>query len=255
MSNQSGFANDLEWLLGFVEDAVHVGRNRTSAEEVANLVELVRGRSVRSETQHRSVRISASLARARSALMEVLEETRAPELATCHLRWGGVARESDISDAPALQSGIPLPSNFEYTRESTSPATPEIRESSRTESSQSWSDASSPQLEPRIVTMLIDLCDWYQRVVDNSIAPERALEIARRKAETLIDAIGLERIDRKGPYNELDQEIVDNVATDSEEMDMHISETVQCGYRMGHTIVRPQKVLVFRAKISGSVPA
>ena len=255
MSNQSGFANDLEWLRGFVEDAVYVGRNRTSAEEVANLAELVRRRSIRSETQQRSVRISASLARARSALMGVLEETRTPESAPYHLRWGGLPRESNKSNAPAPQSGIPLPSTFEYTRGSASSATPEIRETSRTESSQTRSDASSVQLEPRIVTMLIDLCDWHQRVVDNSIAPERAIEITRRKTETLIAAIGLERIDRKGPYNELDQEIVDNVATDSDEMDMHISETVQCGYQIGQTIIRPQKVLVYRSRSSRSVPA
>ena len=108
--------------------------------------------------------------------------------------------------------------------------------------------AASPAVtSPAALKAAIDLADWLQRAQeDERVAPQRGLEVAQRKADTLLQSLGLERITRDGDFNSEDQEIVDTIATADPTKDMQISSTVQPGYRIGAHLLRPQRVLVLR---------
>jgi molecular chaperone GrpE (heat shock protein) len=100
--------------------------------------------------------------------------------------------------------------------------------------------------KPEVATSVIELCDWLDRVRDEQIPPARGIEIAARKADTVLATLDLSRIDRRGAFAARDQQIVDSVATDSAEEDMRVCQTVQCGYRAKDRVIRPQRVMVYR---------
>jgi hypothetical protein len=104
---------------------------------------------------------------------------------------------------------------------------------------------------PEATHSVIDLCDWLERVRVDSIPSDRGIEIAARKADAVLAAMKIARIDRAGLFDSRDQQIVESVATDSAEDDMHVCQTVQCGYRSDQGTVRPQRVMVYRFPASG----
>lgn len=107
--------------------------------------------------------------------------------------------------------------------------------------------APAPQPASAADAAAIELCDWLDRArEDQRIPPARAMEIATQKTLALLVSLGIEKIARTGRVDEADQQITDFVSCDSADLDMHVSQTVQCGYRKGGQIVRPQTVIAFR---------
>jgi hypothetical protein len=213
--HENGFA----WLLGYAEDALYVDRNRALAEEVDALANLIGRHPAPVEKAHQPVKLSLSLTRTKKTLYKKLEESRIPQITNYTIRWGSAYPEPPSQPTPADAQSKRVP--FE---------------------SQRFEDVGSPG-----ITAVIDLCDWLQRSRgDDRIRPERVIEVAEEKAGKLLAALRIERIDRKGLFNEIDQQIADFIATESVAANMQIAETLQCGYRIGDAIIRPQKVLVFR---------
>lgn len=99
----------------------------------------------------------------------------------------------------------------------------------------------------RPVQRAIEISDWLERAgTETKISRERAIEVASRKSGELCAQLGLERVEEQGEFNAGIQQIVDTVATADAAENMRVAETVQCGYRIGAQLLRPQKVLVYR---------
>ncbi len=93
----------------------------------------------------------------------------------------------------------------------------------------------------------IELADWLERSAeDDRLPPARALAVARDKMSALLQSLEITRIQRTGAFDAGEQQIVETVVTRDASLDMTVCESVQCGYRQGPQLLRPERVLVYR---------
>lgn len=88
------------------------------------------------------------------------------------------------------------------------------------------------------------LLEWISHAEESPY--EEFLDGLQRLLERTCACLSLERIDRRGPFDVADQHILEMVDTDDPGLDQTIEGTVECGYRIGDWVLRPQKVFVYR---------
>jgi hypothetical protein len=233
---------DAESVRGFVEDTLDLGRNRRLAEDVRVLISVVVRQQ--SATRDRAATLSASLEKTKQLLRQALEPpAQAVKAKTFHIEWGQPLSPEGKRATPKLSERDSLqPDAGEI-------ASPTVQPHTESTKSPDPDKAVSPGRLPNreLIDVAIDLCDWLDRVrEDERIAPGRAAGITNQKAGSLLAALGVERVEQEGVFDGRYQQIVDCVATDSATKNMHVCQTVRCGYRATNQIIRPQLVMVYR---------
>jgi hypothetical protein len=231
----NSITDDLAWMWTFVEDTVSLSRNRRLAEEVKLLSARISNRQRRGIVPDRSSALSQTLGCARQSLLMVLDCAEAPT--EFHIEWGndGSSQSKAGGDSGTENSAPPLeePQSLDLTAREIGAGDPQT------------SHAGAVDLAA--ATAAIDLCDWLERArEDERIPSKRAIEVALQKSFTLLGSLSLARIEGMGKFDQNVQQIVDSVAAVDKESDMVVFQTVECGYRAGEKLLRPQKVIVYR---------
>lgn len=262
---------DIEAVWGFVEDAIHLGRNRSLAEDVRVLVSVVVQKQKAAELPVAT--LSESLENTKKLLQRAVEPpAEAVKPLTFHVEWGREtevegpaqpdctavsAAEADAEPAPSTTVSNAGAEQADGVDSRIAQAELIVLEKTIVEEARSSLREEAIEREKgrnaAMVTAAIELCDWLDRVRENEgIAPERVGAVTKQKSGALLAALGVERIEEGGTFDQQYQQVVDSVATDSAEKNMQVCETVQCGYRSKVRIIRPQLVMVYLFKAGKS---
>lgn len=108
------------------------------------------------------------------------------------------------------------------------------------------------RLQSGLVTSFLDVLDDLQRVAESDAdarieAVLEGVRLVEKKFVTVLEAAGLERVDAEGePFDPEVMEALMSVPTDDPDLDEHVADVFQPGYRFRDTLLRPARVRVWQ---------